>query len=65
MSGMFDDPTAKKAMGPLLGFVFALIVILVISGLSLANAISADLASAVSIGVGFIGLAMLVAVTKI
>lgn len=48
----------------MVGFVLGLVVILVISGLSLADAISTDLATAATTGAGFLTLIMLFAAIK-
>ena len=49
---------------PLIGFVMGLVVILVISGLALANTISTELAAAATTGAGFLTLVMLFAAIK-
>lgn len=48
----------------MIGFVLGLVVILVISGLSLADSISADLAAAATTGAGFLTLVMLFAAIR-
>lgn len=53
-----------KPVWPLVGFVMGLVVILVISGLGLADAISAELVDAATVGAGFITLIMLFAAIK-
>lgn len=48
----------------MVGFVLGLVVILVISGLTVANAISTDLSDAVVVGAGFLSLIMLFGAIK-
>jgi hypothetical protein len=53
-----------KPVWPLIGFVMGLVVILVIAGLGLANAISVELTEAATTGAGFLTLVMLFAAIK-
>lgn len=53
-----------KPIWPMVGFVLGLVVILVISGLTLAADISADLAAAATTGAGFLTLIMLFGAIK-
>lgn len=50
-----------KPIWPIVGFVLGLVVVLVISTLTLADSISADLSAAATTGAGFLTLIMLFA----
>ena len=61
---MIDQNRAKQVIGGPLGVALGLIILLVLSGLTIASAISGDLSAAATTGASFITLAILMGVTK-